>query len=395
MLGVGVQLDGERPLRFEAIALDQLGVLALDERLDVMEQHRLLAPGDAKAERRPVDEHVLFGDHVLEQLQQVVGAHVVAIALPRLLQRREALLILAEPQPVAADRRQRHPRLRLDLERLLFERVGLDVAVLLDAQLGDAVEELPGARIGREHPIALGLVAAHVVAQKGDGADDRARRDVLRIDRERAPRRRHRLGPRLVDDESLGAHVERGDVLGVDRQRRVDLALGARQIVLLHLDPRVERVRVGVLGQHLEPELQRLLGVAGVVLLEEERGPLEVGVRAVLAVGVGVDGVAEGVVGVLPAAEVARRLGDVEELLRLLLVDRARLEVVVEAIPHGAFELAPAGRAIDEPERQPRGERARISLYDRREDFLRVGIAPGAPQPLAVRGRVRPPEIRE
>ena len=161
----------------------------------------------------------------------------------------------------------------------------------------------------------------------------------------------------------------------VHRQRPRELVARRRRVVtVVERGPREPDVRVGVVGIDLEHLAERGLCVGGVVLLEQQRPPVEVGADLLA---IGADGVAQDVVGVLPVLVEADRGGDRPQIGRLGPIDLPAVPVDVagvdERLPGGAI----AGRFVEAHERVAQRKIAGVRGRRRLEPPPRLGIEPG------------------
>ncbi len=356
--------------------------------------HRRL---DAEAEVRARHRDVARGDHLLVQIEQVVGAEVVGVALPGAAEgvepgaSRPPAARGSSPAPRGSRRRRdRRPRRRrrrcarprsgagATAPRRRRRRSGRRAGGRPDRRRGRARTQ-PGRRAGRRwrprrarRPRSRGLMSRMAATS--------ARAD----------------GKSSASSASSASQRQRAGVRRVHRQRARDLIARRRRVVtVVERRPRQTNVRVGVVGIDLEHLAERGLGVGGVVLLEQQRPPVEVGAELLA---VGAHGVAQDVVGVLPVLVEADSGGDRHQVGRLGPIDLAAVPVGVarvdERLPGGAVAgqlvephervaqrqiVGVGGRCALEPVARLRVEAGRL-LGARAENRLRdvVGSAPEA-----------------
>ena len=237
-----------------------------------------------------------------------------------------------------------------------------------------------------------------IVEQQGRGGLDPGGARIARVGaadgRHVGARRREVLGV----ERQLGAKGERAGVRRVHRQRARELVARRRRVVaVVERGPRQPDVRVGVVGIDLEHLAERGLCIGGVVLLEQQRPPVEVGADLLA---IGADGVAQDVVGVLPVLVEADRGGDRPQIGRLGPIDLPAVPVGVagvdERLPGGAI----AGRFVEAHERVAqrkiagvrgrRRSRAAAAPRDRvRSPFPRARTAPSRRRSPGARARCR------
>jgi hypothetical protein len=213
---------------------------------------------------------------LLVEVQRVQDANVEVVLFPRALERGQPLGLVGAADEV-------HPEIGpglgvvgVDLHRLAHHGDDLVVTVLPFRELADDLEELRVLAVLREDSLFDARKSRGIVGQEAHGRLHRQKLEIARRDGEppieREVRAREVHGPK-----SEPRLHEKGPLdLGIDGEGLLDFGLRGRKIEsLLELHQSHRHVRFGIVRSDAERLLDDLLGVAWIVLVEEEIRSIE------------------------------------------------------------------------------------------------------------------------
>ena len=141
LVRIAVKLEDHRARAARAVAGDEVAVALLQVGRDDLRDGGAAGGGNAKAQARAGDRGVAGGDHLLEQVQQVVGADVVGVALPGAAEGVEAGVLVAQPQQRHRQHRQAACVVGIGGDPLARDVARVVVAAVVRQRLGDEREE--------------------------------------------------------------------------------------------------------------------------------------------------------------------------------------------------------------------------------------------------------------
>ena len=262
-----IDLDANGRRRFKAVALGQRRPGLLRQFDHVGGQQFRLAIVDVELEVLALDFPVLA--ERVEQVERVLRPDVVRIASEGSLEVRPSGLDIPQPELVHAQQSVAPPGLWVDPHGLGREVPRLWIKPVVDAGVGEVVEQVGIARIVGEHAVAEGRKVLVATLQERGRSEQGLGGERTRVDLERLLRLFSRLREALGLKPETGPEHARRNQVRVDLQSGVQHALGSGVAVEAHrLRHREQRLRVtGIRPQYV---LQRRTGLAAVVLLEEQ-----------------------------------------------------------------------------------------------------------------------------